>query len=58
MPEPPSLLRALRYLVHDTYRDFIDALRLARRVRNGAISPEQFEKEIDERFPPIGDEKH
>jgi len=50
-PEPVSLRRGFRYLAKDAYRDFLDALAIARRVRVGSISLQEFRTAIKERFP-------
>lgn len=52
-----SLLRGFRYLIRDGYRDFLDALRIGRKLRNGTISLEQFRQAMNERFPPIAENK-
>lgn len=46
-----DLKNGFRYLVRNAYRDFVDALALGRELREGAISPDEFEQAVRRRFP-------
>jgi hypothetical protein len=52
-----GLLKGFRYLVRNGYRDFLDASRIGRKLRDGTISLEQFRQAINDRFPPSAESK-